>query len=253
MLADLLVANVYQTLLVFARIGAAVMILPGFGEGFVYPRARLALALLLSVVVAPVVAPGLPAMPASDGAALGLVVREVLVGLAIGGIIRFLIAGVGIAGAIIATQTGLAAASMFDPAQGDQIAVVGRFLTVAVTVALFAADLHHSMLSALADSYVLMPPLQPPPVGDVADLALEWFGAAFLVATQLAAPLIIAGIVFFLGLGVLARLMPQMPVFFVVIPVQIGAGIALFMIALSTMMLWYLDFVADRLDLLVAG
>ena len=73
MLADLLVANVYQTLLVFARVGAAIMVLPGFGEGFVFPRARLALALLVAVVVAPVVAPGLPPMPAGDGAALGLV------------------------------------------------------------------------------------------------------------------------------------------------------------------------------------
>lgn len=253
MLADLLVANVYQTMLVFARVGAAVMVLPGFGEGFVFPRARLVLALLVAVVIAPVVAPALPPMPASDGLALGLVAREVLVGLALGGIIRFLIAAVGIAGAIVATQTGLAAASMFDPAQGDQIAVVGRFLTVAVTVALFTADLHHTMLEALADSYALMPPLDLPPIGDLAALGLEWFGAAFMVATQLAAPLIVAGIVFFLGLGVLARLMPHMPVFFVIIPVQIGAGIALFMIALSTMMLWYLDFVAERLDLLVAG
>ncbi|MBM3585653.1 MAG: hypothetical protein FJX36_14930 [Alphaproteobacteria bacterium] len=135
MLADLLVANVYQTLLVFARVGAAIMVLPGFGEGFVFPRARLALALLVSIVIAPVVAPSLPALPAGDGEALGLVAREVLVGLALGGIVRFLIAAIGIAGAIIATQTGLAAASMFDPSQGDQIAVVGRFLTVAVTVA----------------------------------------------------------------------------------------------------------------------
>jgi flagellar biosynthetic protein FliR len=252
-LAELLVANVYQTLLVFARVGAAIMVLPGFGEGFIFPRARLALALLVSIVVAPVVAPNLPALPAGDGEALGLVAREVLVGLALGGIVRFLIAAIGIAGAIIATQTGLAAASMFDPSQGDQIAVVGRFLTVAVTVALFSADLHQTMLHAVADSYLLMPPIGLAPVGDLVTLALDWFGAAFMVATQLAAPLVIAGVVFFVGLGVLARLMPQMPVFFVIVPLQIGAGIALLMIALATMMLWYLDFVADRLDLLVAG
>lgn len=253
MLDEFLVANLYQVFLVFARLGAAIMILPGFAEGFVFPRARLGFALILAVALAPIAAPALPELPSSSIAALLIVGREVLVGLALGGIVRFLISAMTVAGAIVATQTGLATAAMFDPAQGDQIAVVGRFLSLLAIVALFAADLHYPMLAALADSYLLLPPLALPPVGDIAALALDWFAAAFAVATQLAAPLVIGGVVFYLGLGTLARLMPQVPVFFVIIPVQLGAGIALFMIALSTMLLWYLDFVADRLGTLVAG
>lgn len=253
MLSEFLVANVFQVFVVFARIGGAVMVLPGFGEGFVFSRARLGLALLLAFVLAPIAAPSLPALPQADGEALLLVGREALVGVAIGAIVRLLLSAVNVAGAIIATQTGLATASMFDPAQGDQIAVVGRFLSIVATVALFAADLHHTMLAAIADSYRLLPPLGLPPVGDITTLAFDWFAAAFVVAAQLSAPLVVAGVVFFLGLGTLARLMPQVPVFFVIIPAQLGAGIALLMIAFSTIMLWYLDFVADRLDTLVAG
>ena len=253
MLDEFLVANLFQVFLVFARMGAAVMVLPAFGEGFVFPRARLCFALVLAIALAPVVAPSLPAAPDSTALMLWIVIREVLIGLALGGIVRFLVSAVGIAGAIVATQTGIATASLFDPSQGDQIAVVGRFLSIAAMVALFAADLHLPMLAALAESYQRLPPLAPPEVGDVTQLALDWFAGAFDLAARLAAPLVVGGVVFYLGLGTLARLMPQVPVFFVIIPVQLGAGIALFMVALSAMILWYLDFVSERLGSLVGG
>ncbi|MEX2649273.1 MAG: flagellar biosynthetic protein FliR [Alphaproteobacteria bacterium] len=253
MLAELVTANLYQVFIVFARVGAAMMVLPGFGEAFVYARARLGLALLVSAALAPIAAPTLPPIPADGIDALLLVGREALVGLAVGTVVRLLVSAVTVAGSLVATQTGLATASAFDPTQGDQLAVIGRFLTIAATVALFATDLHLTMLAAIAETYSILPPTGLPPVGDVSALAFDWFGAAFRVSVELAAPLIVAGVVFFLGLGVLARLMPQVPVFFVIMPVQIGFGIALFTVALSTMLLWYVDFVADRLATFVTG
>jgi flagellar biosynthetic protein FliR len=253
MLAELVTVNLYQLFVVFARIGAAMMVMPGFGEAFVLTRARLGLALLVSAALAPIAVPTLPPMPADTIDALILVGREVLVGLAVGTTVRLLVSAVTVAGSLVATQTGLATAAAFDPTQGDQLAVIGRFLTIAATVAVFATDMHQTMLAAVAETYRLLPPTALPPVGDFSALAFAWFADAFRVSVELAAPLIVAGVVFFLGLGVLARLMPQVPVFFVIMPVQIGAGIALFTVALSTMLLWYIEFLAGQLDAFVAG
>lgn len=253
MLADLLVANLFSVFLVFARVGAAFMLLPGFGEGFVFPRARLALALLVSVALAPVLGATLPPPPPSAAELALLVMQEVAVGLVIGALTRVLTSALQVAGSVIATQTGLATAAAFDPTQGEQSAIVSQFLSIAGVVAIFATDLHHLMLGGLVRSYQIIAPLAVPAVGDLAQLAIGFASDAFAVAAELSAPFLVGSIVFFLGLGILARLMPQVPIFFVAVPLQLALGLWLFMIAFGGAMLWYLDFFASHADVLSAG
>ncbi len=252
MLADFVTANVFGVLMIFARVGAAIMLLPGFGEGLVYPRARLGLALLISVALAPVIVPNLPAIPATGLAAVFAIGREVVIGLMLGSLVRILASALQTTGQIIAIQTGLASASLFDPTQGEQGAVIGRFLTMAGVVAIFASDLHLAMLRALADSYVVLAPGTIPPIGIVSETAVDWIADAFMLATKLAAPLLVGGLGFFLGLGLLSRLMPQIQIFFVIMPLQIGLGLWLFLLAFSATIFWYLDFFATHVSALGA-
>ena len=253
MLADLLVANLFSVFLVFCRVGSAFMLLPGFGEGFVFPRARLALAVLVSVALAPVLGTTLPPPPASPALLALLVGQEVIVGLAIGALTRILASALQVAGSVIATQTGLATAAAFDPTQGEQAAIVSQFLSIAGVVAIFATDLHHLMLAGLLHSYGVVAPLAMPAAGDMAQLAVGFVGDAFTVAAEIAAPFLVGSIVFFLGLGILARLMPQVPIFFVAVPLQLALGLWLFMIAFGGALLWYLDYFASHADVLAAG
>jgi flagellar biosynthetic protein FliR len=253
MLAELLVQNTYAVLVIFARVGAAMMVLPGFGEGFVFPRARLGLALLLGLALAPIAGPSIPPLPASEAEAVAIIASEVVVGLAMGALVRILASALQTAGQIVATQTGLASAALFDPTQGEQGVVIGRFLSIAGVVAIFASDLHFAMLRALADSYAVLTPGALPPIAAFGETALGWVADAFTLAAELAAPILAGSLVFFLGLGFLARLMPQIQVFFVVMPLQIALGLWLFLLALSSTMLWYLDFFAARVSELHAG
>jgi len=107
---------------------------------------------------------------------------------------------------------------------------------------LFATDSHHLVISALNDSYAVFGPGEIMPSGDVAALATSAFTAAFRIGLQLSAPFLVFGLVFNIGLGVLARLMPQMQVYFVGVPLSIFAGFLIFGIVIAAMMGTFLDY-----------
>src|SRR5436305_1305638 len=107
---------------------------------------------------------------------------------------------------------------------------------------LFATDTHHLVIAALNDSYAIFAPGEYVPSGDIASLATRVFAAAFKIGAQLAAPFLVFGLVFNLGLGVLAQLMPQMQVYFVGVPLAILAGFLIFAAVLASMMGTFLDY-----------
>lgn len=241
MLAALLPAEVFAFLLVFSRLGAAIMILPGIGENFVYARVRLGLALAITLLILPLVQSTLPPAPASPAALSVLLVGETIYGLFIGGVARLMMASLHVAGVVIAFQSGLAYAQTVDPSQGTQGALVGTLLTMIGLVLIFATGLHGLLLQGLRDSYILFPAGSAPPLGDFAKLATDLTAGAFTLGLQIAAPFILYGVVFNVCLGLLQRLMPQMQLFLVVMPMQVGLALFLLMITLSGSMLWFLE------------
>jgi flagellar biosynthetic protein FliR len=102
--------------------------------------------------------------------------------------------------------------------------------------------MHHLVIAALSESYKVFSPGELMSSGDVAALATSAFATAFKIGIQLSAPFIVFGLVFNLGLGVLARLMPQMQVYFVGVPLSILAGFLILAAILGTMMGTYLEY-----------
>jgi flagellar biosynthesis protein FliR len=147
-----------------------------------------------------------------------------------------------VAGAVIAQQMGLGFVTSVDPTQGQQGVLVGNFLTMLGVTLLFATDSHHLVISALNDSYAVFAPGEIMASGDVASLATSAFTAAFRIGLQLSAPFLVFGLVFNIGLGVLARLMPQMQVYFVGVPLSIFAGFLIFGLIIVAMMGTFLDY-----------
>jgi len=242
MLAEILNANLFAFLVVFARHGAAMMLLPPFGDVFVLRRARLALALVLSFLVTPIAAPLLPPEPASPLALAIILGGEIAVGLFIGGLARLMLTVLHLASFAVAYQTGLGAAVAFAPAQSDQGVMLSQFFTLGGLTLLFATNLHHLLIRALIGSYDALPPGGLPPAGDFAAQALDVITGAFVVALQVAMPVLLVGLLFTLGLGLLGRLMPQIQVFFIAMPLQIMLGFWVLMISFSAMMFWYVDY-----------
>lgn len=248
MLADFLAAETFGFLLVLTRMGALFMTAPAFGEQQVPARIRLGLALATSLLVYLAMKPGLPPLPAGLGALVGLVLVELAVGLTIALAMRILFSALNIAGTVVAFQTSLAFSQQFDPTQGTQSAITANLLSMIGILLIFASNLHLVMLGAMVDSYARFPVGELPPVADMATLVTDYVAAAFLLGMQIAAPFLVFGVVFNIGLGFVARLMPQLPVFFVALPLNIGIGFVLLLITLPAMMMWFLEAFGDRIS-----
>ena len=227
MLADLLAAEVWSLFVVFARLGAAFAVLPGFAEAFVPARMRLLLAGAATVALAPVLAPTLPGLPEGPIMLAMLVAGEAVTGLFLGLVARIMLAAAHVAGMIIGFQTSLASALSFDPSTQQQGVITSAWLSTLAIMLLLAADLHHLMLRALADSYALFPPGRGPDVAEFAEAATTLVSRSFALGVQMAAPFLIYGVVLFAALGLLQRLMPQVQVFFLAMPLQLMLGFLL--------------------------
>ncbi|MFQ5626767.1 MAG: flagellar biosynthetic protein FliR, partial [Methyloligellaceae bacterium] len=185
---DFLPQTAFAFFLIFARTGAISMVLPGIGARTVPPRVRLVFALALTLILYPLVSKAFPNLPTSLFGMISAIVSEVLVGLAIGFTVRIIVSALQFAGAAIAFQTGLAFAQNVDPANGIQSSLFGSFLSVLSVALIFATDMHHFLLSAIHDSYVLFKPGSALPTGDFAQVAVQTLTSGFRIALQLAGP-----------------------------------------------------------------
>jgi len=229
-------------MLAFARIGAMVMLLPGLGEINVPVRIKLSIALLLTMIVLPLHRQAYQVDLQSLAPLLVMMVHEIVIGIVLGATARVTLSALQVAGAVVAQQMGLGFVTAVDPTQGQQGVLIGNFLTMLGVTLLFSTDSHHLVIAALSDSYKIFAPGELVPSGDVASLATKAFAAAFKIGLQLSAPFLVFGLVFNIGLGVLARLMPQMQVYFVGAPLSILIGFLIFALVLTAMMGTFLGY-----------
>lgn len=185
MLQDIAAGNVYAFILLFCRLGSAMMSLPGVGETSVPARARLSLALMMAALTVPVLGPTLPPIPAQPLHLAFLVITEIGFGLAIGLLARLIMFVMNVAGTVIAMQAGLSAATFFDPTQGQQNVLVSSALVFFGIALVFATDLHLLSLQAVYDSYTLFPPMQAPAFGDFANVATRMVDSGFAVGIKM--------------------------------------------------------------------
>jgi flagellar biosynthetic protein FliR len=235
----------FNAMLVFTRLGFVFMLLPGFGAAYVSSRVRLAMALPLSLLLAPVVAPALPPPPDSAALLVLLLVSEVLIGAFLALVVNLFQAALHLGGTAIGFAGGLMNAQAFDPNTTQTSALVVNFLMLLSVVLIFATGLHHLFLEALVQSYQLFPPGVLPPMGDFVSYGADVLTRSFRIGWQLAAPMVLFSFVFFVSMGVITRLMPQMNVFFVGLPLNILLGLGMLFITLPAIMLLYLRYMDD--------
>ena len=241
MLDLLLTTELFSMMLVFARIGSAAMLMPGFGDSTVPSRAKLLLALAITVLVAPVLNPTLPRLPPNMGDLFLLIGGEIAVGIFIGYLMRLLVSTLETLGMIISFQIGLSSAIIFNPMISEQGSLIGVMLVTLAVVIIFQTDAHHLMLRALMDSYTLFVPGQLPPIGDFSEMMTKMIARSFRVAMELAGPFLLLNTLLYIALGLLSRLMPQLQVFFVAIPLQLGLGYLLLVLTLTAIMLTFME------------
>jgi flagellar biosynthetic protein FliR len=231
-LANLLVFPVF---LLFCRVGAAILAFPVLSDPSVSPRIRLAIALGVTLVMFPILSSKLPAIPDTTSAMLSLVGGELLTGFLLGYAARVIMSALTLAGEMIAFISGFQAATLFDPASGSSTAAPTLFLTLTAGLLVFALGLHHVLIQGVLNSYSALPPGYWAPLGAVSDAVLKLFVTAFTVGLQIAAPIVVAGLLANVMFGIFNRLIPQLQVFFVSVPMSIAISLVVMAAALPLM------------------
>ena len=233
--------QVWQGAMIFARIGAIMLMLPGVGESYVPPRIRLSLALVVSLALWPVVAGGLPALPESLGSMVGWIIREVIVGLMMGALLRSFLTALTTAGEVVSLQTALSFAQTANPLQAAPGTTISAFLMLLGTTLIFATNTHHLFIAGLVGSYEAIAPMKPLIVGDFTQMAVRTVGDSFMLGVQLAAPVIVFALIFNLASGLVARVMPSFQVFFAAAPLSVILGLSIFALSLGVMGTVFID------------
>lgn len=241
LLEAFLTTQVLAFMLTFTRVGSAIMIMPGLGDTFMPQRIRLMFALGLSMVFFPLVLPFIPTPVPTGMALISLLVVELIIGLLIGTVARIFTTALDTAGMVISTQSGLANAQVFNPSLATQGSIIGAFLSMTGIIFLFATNMHHMLLMGIMESYQTFPMGQGlPDTGSMAMVIAKAVAASFSIGVKLAMPFLVLTLLMYLGMGVLARLMPQIQVIQVVLPLQILMSMTLLLIVLSALMLFWI-------------
>jgi flagellar biosynthetic protein FliR len=226
----------FAFVLVLARIGSAMALLPGLGEADPPAMVRVGLALAVTVLLLPGIAPSIPPVPEASAQAAFMTVAEIVTGLWIGWLARLLVLALPIAGQFIAYMLGIANVLQPDADLGGMATPIERLFAIAAPLAILATGLYALPVAALAGSYRLIPPGTLLPAADTAETAVRAAAAAFALAVRLASPFLLVSIVWHVATGLLARLVPRLQIYFVVMPAQILGGIALLAVAATTLL-----------------
>jgi flagellar biosynthetic protein FliR len=226
-LAPALQEMLFLGFVVFLRVGGAMALMPAFGEVSVPMRVRLGLALAFTAAVMPAVA---ESVGAGRGVPPRAMLTEPLLGLAIGAMLRFFVLALQTAGTIAAQATSLS--QLFGGSGGEPQPAIGHILVAAGLALAVMSGLPVKIALLLIASYDVLPPGQMPEVGRILAWGLSGVSASFSLALSIAAPFVIAGLIYNVALGAINRAMPQLMVAFVGAPALTLGGLALLSIAL---------------------
>jgi flagellar biosynthetic protein FliR len=221
--------NVEMFLLMFTRVISIMLLLPIFGSAAVPPQVRVGLSLLLTVVL-------FSSMPAahavlgpehpSIGMLVFLIVKECLIGLIIGYTTLFLFAAVHFAARLVDTEMGFGLVEIIDPMSEEQVTVMGQLWIIVFSIILLLINGHYFFMLAVQKSFELIPvsgiDFQP---GTLMSHFFVMVGNIFILALKMAGPIYVTLLLTLMALGVVARTVPQINIFFVGLPLKIMVGL----------------------------
>lgn len=235
-IAALFSGQIFAFMIVFTRISAGITFFPGIGEAFVSMRVRMMFGFIFSFLLTPALQPFIPPMPDQVGELIKMMVFEVLVGAFFGAIMRLMVGIVETAGSIIAMEMGLSNAMVLNPALATQSALTSAFLSITAITLLFVTGLEALLFRALVGTYDVFPVGKGLPMGEILELIAHLVGKTFSLGVQLAAPFIVTGLLIYATMGIMQKLMPQIQLFLVMLPVQIMGGIFVLGVCITTML-----------------
>jgi flagellar biosynthesis protein FliR len=245
--------TVWAAGLLFVRLGAVIMLLPGLGDQATPPRLRLSFALVFSLMLLPIMGNSLPPAPASLAQTAYQIVHELIIGLLLGTLMRVFVSSLAVAGEVVSFMTTLSFAQSVNPMQAQSTTSLGTFLALLGLVLIYAMNLHHMFIQAMVDSYNVFPASKPIMVGDATVLMVRTVSQTFVLALQMSAPVIAFGLILNLAIGFVGRIMPAFPIFFAAAPLSVILGLSLFAMSLGVSGLVFIEHYKEFIALFIRG
>ncbi|MCW2921923.1 MAG: flagellar biosynthetic protein FliR [Thermoleophilia bacterium] len=246
---DIAVPQVIGFMLVVARLSGLFLIAPVFSSPMIPPRIKLMVLLALAATMTPIVATAAPTVPTGILPLIIAVGTESIIGLALGFSVAIVFSAVQVGASLIDTSIGFSMANIIDPLNNAQASVLGSFYSLVATLAFLAVDGHHWLLAGFKRSFDTIGLGQTPDIEQMMTNLFATFGSLFAMAFQIAAPVLVTLLLVDVVLGIIARVVPQMNVFFVGIPLKIGVGLVAVIICLPA----FTGFLEQRVSDVVAG
>jgi len=226
-----------------------IMIFPVFSDPAISVRIRLLFSIFLSFALFPLLQKSLPSLPSTTANMLLLLGTEIIIGILLGLAARLLYMALSLAGEVIAFMAGFQSATLFDPSSGANTAAPSIFLTLSASTMFLALNLHHEVILSFIASYGVFPAGNIPSVADAASGVINVIAQAFILGTKLAAPVMVAGMLALAMFGVFNRLIPQLQVFFVSIPISISLSLLVLSATVSLILSEFTSFLSEHLFL----
>lgn len=234
--------HVFGFVMIFSRLGSVMMLLPGIGEAFVPPRSRLMLALIVSFLLMEPLLPRLPAPPETISGLVHCIGYEVIIGLFFGTLLRLLMSVLETTGMVIGLQSGLSNATVMNPALASQSPLPSALLSVIGITMIFITGVDHLLFRCLAALYDVFPPNGDFMPGDMAQAMIQTVNKSFVMGIELAMPFFVIGLLMYIALGIMQKLMPQVQLFLAMLPAQIWGGLTLMAVTTAGIITLWLRF-----------
>lgn len=213
-------------ILVLIRVSSILLMIPVFGDATLPSIVKWGLSLLISMILFPLVKSGIG--PLGDLGFLPLALRiagELLIGVSIGFTARFIFTGIQMGGELLGFQMGFSMASVIDPTSNLQVSIISEFQYMLSLLLFLGLDAHHIIISAIAESYQVLSPLNVHYSGELMKLIIRLSQEVFMIAVKISAPIMAVLLFTNVALGVVARTVPQINIFIVSFPLQISIGL----------------------------
>jgi flagellar biosynthetic protein FliR len=243
-------------LLPLTRILGLIVIAPVFGDGSMPNTIKLSLGLMLALIFAPMVAPGLAAQPAFEPVSLSgilLIAQELFIGMAMGLAVRISFMAIMVAAEVTSMTMGFNFASFFDPNSQGQSAVISQFLIMLTTLIFISLNGHLLLLSTLGESFTSLPVGMGNSglsmTGSIGKQLVDWSSIIFSTGVQLSLPMVGALLISNIALGILTRAAPQLNLFGIGFPIMLASGFVVIALALPYLAVPIQRLLGDGLDM----
>ena len=243
----LLSLELYHFLFVFARLGGVFLFMPFYASVYIPKRIRLIFALMLAAMLTPALSGALPPPPANVPELFRLLLTEITLGVFLGLFPFFLMTVIDMIGINAAMATSFSNATLLDPQTKVQSTILTSFVSLCALLLIVVTDLHQILLGTFLESYEIFPVGASLLTSDMMQSLTKVLSASFTYGFQISSPFILMIILLYSSMGVMSRLMPQLNIMFVIMPLQVYLGLALLMVSLPVMMWWFLEFFRNNL------